>query len=82
MKDILKNLYQRYKPFFNGVLTLLGVIAIFDWIIFPGLTSSNTIINILSFILMIIVIFVTVAIWFNCLKPKKSELTEDEEIKE
>jgi hypothetical protein len=84
MKELIKNFYQSYKCFFKGVLTLLGVIAIFDWFIFPGLTAPITIINILSFSLLIIVLVVVqVIIWNSCsiFEPKPIELTEEEKEK-
>ena len=35
---------KRWEP----ILMLLGNIAIFDWIIFPGLTAASTFINMLT----------------------------------
>ena len=35
---------ERWEP----ILMLLGNIAVFDWLIFPGLTAASTFINILT----------------------------------
>ena len=81
MKELIKNFYQSYKCFFKGVLTALGVIAIFDWFIFPGLTTPITVINILSFILLITVLVVSqLIIWNSCsiFESKPIELTEEQ----
>ena len=50
MIKTFKNLYKKYDTFIKGVLTALGMIAIYDWIIAPGLTAQNTLINIASFV--------------------------------
>ena len=42
MKKLLND--KRWEP----ILILLGNIAIFDWLIFPGLTVANTFINMLT----------------------------------
>lgn len=31
-------------PFFSGI----GTVAIFDWIVFPGLTAADTLVNVLA----------------------------------
>jgi hypothetical protein len=63
MKEFIKLFYQEYKSFFEGVMVTLGIIAIFEWVIAPGLTTPNTIINILSLLLGLI-IFLWVGIKF------------------
>jgi hypothetical protein len=40
---------KRWEP----ILMLLGNIAVFDWIIFPGLTAASTFINILTVLVFI-----------------------------
>lgn len=62
-------------PFFQFV----GIIAIFTFIVFPGLTAADTIVNIFSSIIgffTMLALFYFVTTWFQ-----KDELT-DEEIKE
>lgn len=44
MRKLLND--KRWEP----ILMLLGNIAIFDWLIFPGLTVANTFINMLTVI--------------------------------
>jgi uncharacterized membrane protein len=45
-------------PFF----TIMGVVAIFQWIIFPGLTAANTIMNVLA---VIITFFTGVFVYYS-----------------
>ena len=45
-------------PFF----TIMGVVAIFQWIVFPGLTAANTITNILA---VIIAFFTGVFVYYS-----------------
>lgn len=74
MKNTLKRLYSEYKPLFKGVLTGLGMIAIYDWIIAPGLTAQNTFINIISFLVgYVMILFVGLLIWDNLFKNDKTE---------
>ena len=64
-------------PFFQ----FLGVIAIFQWIVFPGLTAADTIVNIFSAIIgffTMLALFYMVTNWFK--KYDSTELT-DEQIK-
>lgn len=66
---------EKIKKALKILFTVLGVVAIFDWVIAPGLTQQNTLINILSFLLAgIISTIVGVIVW--------NELTEDKESKE
>ena len=61
-------------PFFQ----FLGIIAIFQWIVFPGLTAADTIVNVFSVIIgffTILALFYMVKSWFT------PELT-DEQIKD
>lgn len=66
MKDKIKHVLKI-------VFTALGVVAIFDWVIAPGLTAQNTLINILSFLLAgVISTIVGVIVW--------NELHEDDQV--
>lgn len=68
MKEKIKNLLKI-------LFIALGVVAIFDWVIAPGLTAPNTFVNILSFILAgIVSTVVGVIIW--------NKVTDNEEKKE
>ena len=62
---------ERWKP----ILMLLGNIAIFDWIIFPGLTAASTFINMLA-VLVFIAVFL-----FDLNYVKKKYFTKSEEEK-
>lgn len=47
------------SPVWKHILTVLGVIAVIDWIIFPALTAANTIYNISGFVaLLVTMVFV------------------------
>ena len=61
-------------PFFQ----FLGIVAIFEWIIFPGLTAADTIVNVFSVIIgffTLLALYYIVKSWFV-----SDELT-DEQIK-
>jgi amino acid transporter len=61
---------ERWKP----ILMLLGNIAIFDWIIFPGLTAASTFINMLT-----VLVFIAVFLFdLNYVKEKYFTKSEEE----
>ena len=62
---------KRWEP----ILMLLGNIAIFDWIIFPGLTAASTFINMLT-VLGFIAVFL-----FDLNYVKERYFTKSEEEK-
>jgi hypothetical protein len=62
---------KRWEP----ILMLLGNIAIFDWLIFPGLTVASTFINILT-VLGFIAVFL-----FDLNYVKEKYFTKSEEEK-
>ena len=69
MLETVKKIYTEYKPIFKGLFTVLGVIAIFDWLIAPGLTVANTFINVLSFVAgSVIILFFGLLVWDNGFK--------------
>ena len=62
-------------PFFQ----LLGVIAIFQWIVFPGLTAADTIVNVFSVIIAyftLLGLYYMVKSWFVSNEP--IELTKEQ----
>ena len=62
-------------PFFQ----LLGIVAIFQWIIFPGLTSADTLVNIFSLIIGFFTLLALYYIVINwCKECKPNQLTDDE----
>lgn len=66
---------EKIKHGLKILFTVLGVVAIFDWLIAPGLTAQSTVINILSFLLAgVISTIVGVILW--------NELTEVEDEKQ
>ena len=55
-------------PFFQ----LLGIIAIFQWIVFPGLTAADTIVNVFSVIIAyfsLLGLYYMVKSWFVSNEP-------------
>jgi amino acid transporter len=62
---------EQWEP----ILMLLGNIAIFDWIIFPGLTAASTFINMLT-VLVFIAVFL-----FDLNYVKERYFTKSEEEK-
>jgi amino acid transporter len=61
---------ERWEP----ILMLLGNIAIFDWIIFPGLTAASTFINMLT-----VLVFIAVFLFdLNYVKEKYFTKSEEE----
>jgi hypothetical protein len=61
---------KRWEP----ILMLLGNIAVFDWLIFPGLTAASTFINMLT-----ILVFIAVFLFdLNYVKEKYFTKSEEE----
>jgi hypothetical protein len=73
MKTI-KYYLKEYSILIKSLLSVLGIIAIYDWIIAPGLTAQNTWLNIGSFVVgSILILFVGLSIWENIFKINKKE---------
>ena len=53
MKELLHKVFD--KKIVTPVISGIGIIAIFEYIIYPGLTAANTFINVLSVIITIFV---------------------------
>jgi drug/metabolite transporter (DMT)-like permease len=71
---------EKIKKALKILFTVLGVVAIFDWVIAPGLTQQNTLINILSFLLAgIISTIVGVIVWNELTENKEEESKEKED---
>jgi FtsH-binding integral membrane protein len=61
---------ERWEP----ILMLLGNIAVFDWLIFPGLTAASTFINMLT-----VLVFIAVFLFdLNYVKEKYFTKSEEE----
>jgi hypothetical protein len=73
MKEKLKLFYQIYKPLFKGLLTFFGFVAIFEWVIGPGLSSPNTVINILTFVFAGVVSTILGVLLWNEITPKDKD---------
>lgn len=72
MIKIIKNLYRKYKTYFKIILILLGIIGVFDWVIAPGLTAKNTLMNIISLIsLLLIILYIGVLVYELFFNKKK-----------
>jgi uncharacterized membrane protein YjfL (UPF0719 family) len=80
MKEKLKLFYEIYKPIFIGLLTFIGFVAVFEWVIGPGLSSANTIINILTFIFAGVVSTILGVVLWNEITPNQKKDDEDETI--
>ena len=80
MKEKIKLFYETYKPILRGLLAFVGFVTIFEWIIGPGLTSPNTVINILTFIFAGIVSTILGVILWNEITPNQKKDNEDETI--
>lgn len=75
-KYIMNAFNKISKPIITWVLQLLGVVAVFDWIIFPGLTTNDTMFNILA---LVVGIFTLIYLWFLFgLDKIVSEIWKDE----
>lgn len=71
---------EKIKHSLKIVFTILGVVAIFDWVIAPGLTAQSTVINILSFLLAgVISTIVGVVVWNELHDEDNTESVEPEE---
>jgi hypothetical protein len=68
---------EKIKQTLKVVFSVLGVVAIFDWVIAPGLTAQNTILNILSFLLAGFISTVIGVVLWNELNEKDSDSDED-----
>jgi hypothetical protein len=53
MKELFKKIFD--KKIVTPLISGIGVVAIFEYIIFPGLTASNTFLNVLSVIIAVFV---------------------------
>jgi hypothetical protein len=69
---------DKIKNTLKIVFGVLGVVAIFDWIIAPGLTAQNTIVNVLSFLLAGFISTIIGVILWNELNNKDSDSDEDD----
>jgi hypothetical protein len=68
MKDILKKVFE--KKISTSIAIGLGTFSIFTFIVFPGLTEANTIVNLLSALLGVF----TLVFIFHYLKSGDEEL--------
>ena len=72
----MKKIYEKNKLIIQGILVSLGGIALLEWVIAPGLTVANTILNVFSALLSVVVLFVIgLFFWENLIKNNKKEET-------
>lgn len=69
---------EKIKHALKILFTALGVVVIFDWVIAPGLTAQNTVINILSFLLAGIISTIVGVILWNEVTEKDEEKQEED----
>jgi hypothetical protein len=53
MKELLKKVFD--KKIVMPIISGIGVVAIFEYIVYPGLTTANTFFNVLSFLIAVFV---------------------------
>ena len=71
----MKKIYEKNKIIIQGTLVSLGGIGLFEWVISPGLTVANTILNVFSALLSVVVLFVIgLFFWENLIKNNKTIL--------
>jgi hypothetical protein len=73
MKEKLKLFYQIYKPLLKGLIAFFGFVAIFEWVIGPGLSSANTVINILTFVFAGVVSTILGVLLWDEITPKDKD---------
>lgn len=70
---------EKIKHWLKILFSALGIVAIFDWVIAPGLTAQNTIVNILSFLLAgIVSTIVGVILWNEVTEIQEEEKQEED----
>lgn len=70
---------EKIKNALRILFTVLGVVAIFDWVIAPGLTQQNTVINVLSFLLAGVISTIVGVILWNEFTEVEEENEEDKD---
>lgn len=79
MIQTLKRIFSEYKSLFKGAATAIVVILIYDFIIAPGLTAKNTVINVFSFLGGAVLMFISaILIWENLFPSQKKNETWQE----
>lgn len=70
---------EKIKHWLKILFSALGIIAIFDWVIAPGLTAPSTVINILSFLLAgVVSTIVGVILWNEVTEIEEEEKQEED----
>jgi hypothetical protein len=69
MKNVLNKLIS--KNLIEPVLVIFGTIAIFQWVVTPGLSTDSTIINVLSGIIAVVSGLFVVLYVKECIFPSK-----------
>jgi len=71
---------EKIKHWLKILFSALGIVAIFDWVIAPGLTAQNTVINILSFLLAgVVSTIVGIILWDKVTEVEEEKEKEDED---
>lgn len=70
---------EKIKHWLKILFSALGIVAIFDWVIAPGLASPSTVINILSFLLAgVVSTIVGVILWNEVTEIEEEEKQEED----
>lgn len=67
MREILRKIKD--SKWTVVAVQVLGLLAVMQWIVFPALTTANTLINIVGFVLMLIVLASIGILLFENTKP-------------
>lgn len=71
---------EKIKNGLKILFSVLGVVAIFDWVIAPGLTAQSTVTNVLSFLLAgVISTIVGVILWNEMTEIEEEKKEEDQD---
>lgn len=77
MKKVVKNLFS--KRLLEPVLVVFGLIAVLQWVVFPGLSETNTFLNVVSALVGILsATFVVLYVKEQIFPSEKPSLTPGE----
>lgn len=79
---MIEKIKKRLLSFVKNILIILGGLAIFEWVVIPGISISNLFLNLLSLLLgMLIILLVGVGLLMDIRFNMDFELTEEEQEK-
>jgi hypothetical protein len=79
---MVEKIKKRLPYIVKNMLIILGGLALFKWVVIPGISISNLFLNLLSLLLgMLIILIVGVGLLMNVRFNMDFELTEEEQEK-